>query len=77
MADAVTCALTRQFTPQGYYNVERMLKGIVSKKGTIRLCGSCCEARGLQNLETIEGAEIGSMSELARWLAESDRVLTF
>ena len=25
MADAVTCALMNQSTPQGYYNLERML----------------------------------------------------
>jgi uncharacterized protein involved in oxidation of intracellular sulfur len=26
MADAVTCGLPGQSTPQGYYNIERMLK---------------------------------------------------
>jgi uncharacterized protein involved in oxidation of intracellular sulfur len=31
MADAVTCALPGQNTPNGYYNVERMLKGMVNK----------------------------------------------
>ena len=31
MGDAVTCALPGQATPQGYYNVERMLKGLAKK----------------------------------------------
>ncbi len=31
MADAVLCAKAGQQTPQGYYNIERMLKPIVRK----------------------------------------------
>lgn len=33
MADAVTCALPTQTTPQGYYNIERMLKAVINKGG--------------------------------------------
>jgi uncharacterized protein involved in oxidation of intracellular sulfur len=40
MADAVVAAKTGQKTPDGYYNVERMLKGVVAGKGQILLCGS-------------------------------------
>jgi uncharacterized protein involved in oxidation of intracellular sulfur len=77
MADAVTCALSNQSTPQGYYNVERMLRAVIHKKGLVRLCGSCSEARGIKGLDPVVGAEIGSMSELARWTVESDKVLVF
>jgi uncharacterized protein involved in oxidation of intracellular sulfur len=31
MADAVTGALVNQNTPQGYYNIEKMLKAILNK----------------------------------------------
>jgi len=31
MADAVTGTLTNQTTPQGYYNIERMLKALINK----------------------------------------------
>jgi len=37
MADAVTCALPNQATPQGYYNVERMLKAVINKGGRSKL----------------------------------------
>jgi len=37
MADAVGNAVTGQNTPQGYYNVERMLKGILVKGGKVKL----------------------------------------
>jgi uncharacterized protein involved in oxidation of intracellular sulfur len=48
MADAVTCAIQNQNTPQGYYNIERMLKSIIQKGGIVKLCGSCADACGLK-----------------------------
>ncbi len=36
MADAVLCAKAGQNTPEGYYNIERMLKPIV-RKGQVHL----------------------------------------
>ena len=77
MADAVTCALSQQKTPQGYYNVERMIKAVINKGGQIKICGSCCEARGLSQLALIDGTEISTMSQLAQWVVETDKVLTF
>jgi uncharacterized protein involved in oxidation of intracellular sulfur len=77
MADAVTGALPNQSTPQGYSNVERMLKAVIGKGGRVKLCGTCAEGRGLQALNLIEGAEISTMSQLAQWVMDSDRVLTF
>jgi uncharacterized protein involved in oxidation of intracellular sulfur len=77
MADAVLCALPDQSTPQGYYNVERMIRSVVAKGGEVKLCGSCMDARGLGELDLVEGTERGSMAELARWSSESDKVFTF
>lgn len=77
MADAVVAALPAQGTPNGYYNVERMLKAVMGKGGVVRLCGTCCDARGLRELALIEGAEISTMAQLAAWTADSDRVLVF
>lgn len=77
MADAVACALPGQKTPDGYYNIERMLKGIVNKGAQIKACGTCADARGLRELKLVEGIEISTMSQLARWVVEADKVLTF
>jgi len=77
MADAVTCALPNQSTPQGYYNIERMLKAIIAKGAQVKACGTCSEARGIKGLPLIEGAEISTMVELAQWTVEADNVLTF
>ena len=77
MADAVTAALPAQTTPQGYYNVERMLKSVVSKGGLVRLCGACSEARGIKAIPLLQGAEISTMSQLTQWTVEADKVLVF
>ena len=50
MGDAVSCAKAGQKTPQGYYNIERLLKPIV-RKGDIVLCGTCMDARGMRDVE--------------------------
>jgi uncharacterized protein involved in oxidation of intracellular sulfur len=77
MADAVTCAISGQNTPQGYYNIERMLKSVISNGGQVKACGSCAEARGIKSLPLIEGVEISTMSQLTAWSVESDKVITF
>ena len=77
MADGVVAALEGQETPQGYYNLGRMLRSVVKKGGVVALCGSCLDARGLQNAAFVEGCERGSMSQLASWTMEAERVLTF
>lgn len=77
MADAVSCAVPNQNTPQGYYNIERMLKSVLVKGGKVKACGTCADARGIRNVQLIEGAEISNMSELARWTVEADKVFTF
>ena len=77
MADAVTCALANQITPNGYYNIERMLKLALTKGAKVKICGSCAEVRGLKNVQLLEGAKISTMAELTQWVVESDKVLTF
>jgi len=77
MADAVSCALPNQSTPNGYYNIERMLKLILSKNGKVKLCGTCAEARGLKELRLIDGSEFSTMKELTQLMKASDKVVTF
>jgi uncharacterized protein involved in oxidation of intracellular sulfur len=54
-----------------------MLKSVISKGGQIKGCGTCSDARGIKGLALIEGVEISSMSQLALWSVESDKVITF
>ncbi|MBI3260015.1 MAG: DsrE family protein [Ignavibacteriae bacterium] len=77
MADAASCAVANQSTPNGYYNIERMLKLALSKGAEVKICGSCAEARGLKNVPLIEGTELSTMAELTNWVVDSDKVLVF
>jgi uncharacterized protein involved in oxidation of intracellular sulfur len=77
MADAVTCALPGQITAKGYYNIEKMVKSVIFKKGKIKLCGSCSEVRGLKEKELIDGVELSNMRELTMLTVECDKVVTF
>lgn len=76
MADAVVCAKAGQTTPNGYYNLERMIKG-VARQARIVLCGTCMDARGLGDEELVEGAARGTMPQLAQLTSEADKVLVF
>jgi len=77
LADAVGCAIPNQKTPQGYYNIERMLKSVINKGGKIKTCGGCSEARGISEMKLIEGTEISNMKEFSNWVVEADKTLTF
>ncbi|MDZ4064224.1 MAG: DsrE family protein [Coriobacteriia bacterium] len=76
MADAVGCAKTGQLTPDGFYNIERMLKPIL-RKGEVLLCGTCMDARALTEAELMEGAKRSSMVELTERTIAADKVLVF
>ncbi len=77
MADSVIAAKAGQKTPDGYYNVERMLKRVLAGTGKVLLCGACMDARGLDDAALMAGACRSTMDELAAATAEADKVLVF
>jgi uncharacterized protein involved in oxidation of intracellular sulfur len=78
MADAVAAGRRGQKTPEGYYNMERMLKRVASGgKGRVLLCGTCMDARGLADADLMEGARRSTMDELAAATLAADKVLVF
>jgi uncharacterized protein involved in oxidation of intracellular sulfur len=76
LADAVTCAKAGQKVPQGFYNLELMVKA-VARKGEVLLCGTCMDARGLGDEELVEGARRGTLDELADRTSAAGKVLVF
>ncbi len=76
MADAVACAKAGQKVPQGYYNLELMVKS-VARKGEVLLCGTCMDARGLTDDQLVEGARRSTMDELAERTLAVERVLVY
>jgi len=77
MADAVGCAVAGQRTPDGYYNLERMLKPVLRREGDVACCGSCMDARGLTDEHLVDGSRRSSIEELADWTLWADKVVTF
>lgn len=77
MADAVFCGRRGQKTPDGYYNIERMLRGCVAKSVTIGACGSCMDARGVAEDEFADGVRRSTMAQLAEWTVAADKVLVW
>ena len=77
MADAVVAGKAGQKTPDGYYNVERMLRRVMAGKGEVLLCGTCMDARGLDDAALMAGARRSTMDELATATVEADKVLVF
>jgi uncharacterized protein involved in oxidation of intracellular sulfur len=76
MADAVLAAKAGQKTPDGYYNLERMIKGVI-RHADVVLCGTCMDARGIGEGELVPGAARGTMPQLANLTLAADKVLVF
>lgn len=77
IGDAASCAIAGQKTPDGYYNLERMLKILKTKGAEIGVCGTCLDGRGIRPEMLAEGAHRSTMDELAAWTTAADRVLVF
>lgn len=77
MGDAVATAKTGQEAPEGYYNLERMLRIVASGDGEVAACGSCLDVRGFAEEAFTDAARRGSLDELADWVQAADRVLTY
>lgn len=76
MADAVLCAKAGQITPDGYYNLGRMIRGVAAKSNVL-LCGTCLDARGIAENELLKNTTTSTMPELAQLTLEADKVLIF
>jgi uncharacterized protein involved in oxidation of intracellular sulfur len=77
MGDAVAAAKSGQQTPNGYYNLERMLKGLLGRGAKVLLCGTCMDARGIKEEELLEGSRRSSLDELSDATTAAEKVLVF
>ena len=77
MGDAAACAKSGQKVPTGYYNIQSMLGSVTRRGGSVGVCGTCMEARGIAESELVEGTHRSTMDELAAWTLEVDRTLVF
>jgi uncharacterized protein involved in oxidation of intracellular sulfur len=77
MGDAVTCAMANQKVPEGYYHLDRMIGSAARHGAEIGCCGTCMDARGINEDLLSKGAQRSSLDELAEWTVWADKVVTF
>ena len=76
MADAASCAKKDQKVPQGYYNIEVMLRN-AGRRGSVGVCGTCMDARGISDAELTDTARRSTLEELTNWVQWADRTIVF
>jgi uncharacterized protein involved in oxidation of intracellular sulfur len=77
LGDAAACAKANQKVPQGYYNLEAMLKAPARRGAEIGVCGTCMDARGIADSELTEGTRRSTLEELTDWTQWADKTLVF
>jgi uncharacterized protein involved in oxidation of intracellular sulfur len=79
MNDAVDMARDICKPPEGYdQDLSKMLKGLIAANVSVKVCGTCMARCGIyKNHPYFEGAENSTMPELAEWVINSDKVITF
>ncbi len=77
MGDAAACAKRGQQTPNGYYNIERMLKVAGRGGGEIGVCGTCMDARGITVDELSASTRRSTLEALTDRVQWADRTLVF
>ena len=79
MNDAVDMARDVCQPPEGYdQNLTAMLKALIAQGVSVKVCGTCMARCGIyKNHPYFEGAEKATMQNLADWVVNSDRVISF
>jgi uncharacterized protein involved in oxidation of intracellular sulfur len=77
LGDAALLAKKGQQTPPGYYNLAQMLGELLTLGVNVRACGTCLNSRGIKGDELVGEAAVGKMLDLAHWIEESSKIVTF
>ncbi|HEX9978501.1 MAG TPA: DsrE family protein [Acidimicrobiia bacterium] len=77
IGDAVGCAVAGQTTPDGYYNLSRMIDAAARHGAVTGCCGTCLDARGITNEMLTLTARRSTLDELTDWTLWADKTITF
>ena len=78
MNDSVDLARDVTKPAEGYFDLGKMLKELISKNVPVKVCGTCKVRCGLHKGEPyFDGAQEAKMTELAQWVKETDKVISF
>jgi tRNA 2-thiouridine synthesizing protein D len=68
---------TEQDSDEKLANSKNLIRSAIDMGARVKICGVCAKERQLQQEDLIEGASIGGMQDLIRWIEEADKVVTF
>jgi uncharacterized protein involved in oxidation of intracellular sulfur len=79
MNDSVDMARDVCKPPEGYdQDLSQMLKDLIAKGVPVKVCGTCMARCGIyKNQPYFEDAQKATMPELAGWVVDCEKVLTF
>ena len=79
MNDSVDMARDACKPPANYdQNLSQLLKALISNQVKVKVCGTCMSRCGIfKNEPYFDGAEKSTMAELADWVCNSDKIITF
>jgi uncharacterized protein involved in oxidation of intracellular sulfur len=77
LGDAVGCAMANQKLPNGYYHLDRMIESAARHGAEVGCCGTCLDARGINDDMLNKGARRSTLDELTDWTLWADDVVSF
>ena len=78
MNDSIDLAKDGVNPPEGYFNLTEMLAALIARGTPVKVCGSCMTRCGIhKDKPLIDGAIQAKMPELAEWVVDSDKVVSF
>ena len=77
IGDAAGCAVSGQKVPDGYYHLDRMIESAARHGTEVGCCGTCMDARGIDDDRLTKGAHRSTLDELTDWTLWADKVVTF
>jgi len=78
MNDSVDLARDVTRPSAGYFDLGAMLKELIGKNVPVKVCGTCKARCGIHKGEPyFDGAQEAKMTELAQWIQQADKVVSF
>lgn len=79
MNDAVDLARNASNPPEGYdHDLQKILKSLIARGVIVKVCGTCMARCGIyKNQPYFEGAQRSTMDALAKWVIDTEKVITF
>jgi uncharacterized protein involved in oxidation of intracellular sulfur len=78
MNDAVDLARDTTKPPADYFDLVQILKDLIAQGVPVKVCGTCKARCGIHKGQPyFQGSEEAKMSDLAQWVIQADKVITF